>query len=257
MTAVAEPMVRAENVCKNFGALHVLKGVTLDVSRGEVLCMVGPSGSGKSTFLRCINHLEQVNAGRLYVDGELIGYRERGGKLHEMAPRDAARQRRDIGMVFQHFNLFPHRTALENIIEAPMRVKRVKKDAALARAKDLLDQVGLAAKADAYPAQLSGGQQQRVAIARALAMNPKLMLFDEPTSALDPELVGEVLAVIKKLAGEGMTMVVVTHEMGFAREVADKLVFMDGGVIVESGNPREVMANPKHERTKEFLSKVM
>ncbi|MEW2480208.1 ectoine/hydroxyectoine ABC transporter ATP-binding protein EhuA [Mycolicibacterium peregrinum] len=250
-------MVRAESVCKNFGALHVLKGVTLDVSRGEVLCMVGPSGSGKSTFLRCINHLEQVNAGRLYVDGELIGYRERGGKLHEMAPRDAARQRRDIGMVFQHFNLFPHRTALENIIEAPMRVKRVKKDAALARAKDLLDQVGLAAKADAYPAQLSGGQQQRVAIARALAMNPKLMLFDEPTSALDPELVGEVLAVIKKLAGEGMTMVVVTHEMGFAREVADKLVFMDGGVIVESGNPREVMANPKHERTKEFLSKVM
>ena len=219
--------------------------------------MVGPSGSGKSTFLRCINHLEQVNAGRLYVDGELIGYRERGGKLHEMAPRDAARQRRDIGMVFQHFNLFPHRTALENIVEAPMRVKRVKKDAALARAKDLLDQVGLAAKADAYPAQLSGGQQQRVAIARALAMNPKLMLFDEPTSALDPELVGEVLAVIKKLAGEGMTMVVVTHEMGFAREVADKLVFMDGGVIVESGNPREVMANPKHERTKEFLSKVM
>ncbi|MEX3654528.1 MULTISPECIES: amino acid ABC transporter ATP-binding protein [Mycolicibacterium] len=250
-------MVRAESVCKNFGALHVLKGVTLDVGRGEVLCMVGPSGSGKSTFLRCINHLEQVNAGRLYVDGELIGYRERGGKLHEMAPRDAARQRRDIGMVFQHFNLFPHRTALDNIIEAPMRVKRVKKDAAVARAKDLLDQVGLAAKADAYPAQLSGGQQQRVAIARALAMNPKLMLFDEPTSALDPELVGEVLAVIKKLAGEGMTMVVVTHEMGFAREVADKLVFMDGGVIVESGPPREVMANPKHERTKEFLSKVM
>lgn len=257
MTAAAEPMVRAESVCKNFGALHVLKGVTLDVGRGEVLCMVGPSGSGKSTFLRCINHLEQVDAGRLYVDGELIGYRERGGKLHEMAPRDAARQRRDIGMVFQHFNLFPHRTALENVIEAPIHVKRVKKDAALARAKDLLDQVGLSAKADAYPAQLSGGQQQRVAIARALAMNPKLMLFDEPTSALDPELVGEVLAVIKKLAGEGMTMVVVTHEMGFAREVADKLVFMDGGVIVESGNPREVMANPKHERTKEFLSKVM
>ncbi len=257
MTAAAEPMVRAESVCKNFGALNVLKGVTLDVGRGEVLCMVGPSGSGKSTFLRCINHLEQVNAGRLYVDGDLIGYRERGGKLHEMAPRDAARQRRDIGMVFQHFNLFPHRTALENVIEAPIHVKRVKKDAALARAKDLLDQVGLSAKADAYPAQLSGGQQQRVAIARALAMNPKLMLFDEPTSALDPELVGEVLAVIKKLAGEGMTMVVVTHEMGFAREVADKLVFMDGGVIVETGPPREVMANPKHERTKEFLSKVM
>ncbi|MBU9765056.1 amino acid ABC transporter ATP-binding protein [Mycobacterium sp. TNTM28] len=249
-------MVRAESVCKNFGALHVLKGVTLDVGRGEVLCMIGPSGSGKSTFLRCINHLEQVNAGRLYVDGALIGYRERGGKLHEMPPREAAKQRRDIGMVFQHFNLFPHRTALENIIEAPIHVKGVKKDAALARAKDLLDQVGLAAKADAYPAQLSGGQQQRVAIARALAMNPKLMLFDEPTSALDPELVGEVLAVIKRLAAEGMTMVVVTHEMGFAREVADKLVFMDGGVVVESGAPREVMANPKHERTKEFLSKV-
>lgn len=256
MTA-AEPMVRAESVCKSFGALHVLKGVTLDVGKGEVLCMVGPSGSGKSTFLRCINHLEQVNAGRLYVDGELIGYRERGGKLHEMPPREAARQRRDIGMVFQHFNLFPHRTALENIIEAPLQVKKVKRDAALSRARDLLDQVGLAAKADAYPAQLSGGQQQRVAIARALAMNPKLMLFDEPTSALDPELVGEVLAVIKRLAGEGMTMVVVTHEMGFAREVADKLVFMDGGVVVESGNPRELMANPKHERTKEFLSKVM
>lgn len=255
--SAAEPMVRAERVCKNFGALHVLKGVTLEVGRGEVLCMVGPSGSGKSTFLRCINHLEQVNAGRLYVDGELVGYHERGGKLHEMAPREAARQRRDIGMVFQHFNLFPHRTALENIIEAPIQVKKVKKDAALARARDLLDQVGLAAKADAYPAQLSGGQQQRVAIARALAMNPKLMLFDEPTSALDPELVGEVLAVIKKLAGEGMTMVVVTHEMGFAREVADKLVFMDGGVVVESGSPREVMSNPKHERTKEFLSKVM
>ncbi|MBN3454385.1 ABC transporter-like protein [Mycolicibacterium mageritense DSM 44476 = CIP 104973] len=250
-------MVKAESVCKNFGALHVLKGVTLEIDRGEVLCMVGPSGSGKSTFLRCINHLEQINAGRLYVDGELVGYRERGGKLHELRPKDAAKQRREVGMVFQHFNLFPHRTALENIIEAPIQVKKVKKSEAVSRAKDLLDQVGLAAKADAYPAQLSGGQQQRVAIARALAMSPKLMLFDEPTSALDPELVGEVLAVMKKLAGEGMTMVVVTHEMGFAREVADKLVFMDGGVIVESGNPREVMANPKHERTKAFLSKVM
>ncbi|MCV7161266.1 amino acid ABC transporter ATP-binding protein [Mycolicibacterium brisbanense] len=250
-------MVRAESVCKNFGALSVLKGVTLDIGRGEVLCMVGPSGSGKSTFLRCINHLEQVNAGRLYVDGELVGYRERGGKLHELRPREAAKQRREVGMVFQHFNLFPHRTVLENIIEAPVHVKKVKKEEALARAKDLLGQVGLSAKADAYPAQLSGGQQQRVAIARALAMSPKLMLFDEPTSALDPELVGEVLAVMKNLASEGMTMVVVTHEMGFAREVADKLVFMDGGVIVESGNPREVMANPKHERTKAFLSKVM
>jgi polar amino acid transport system ATP-binding protein len=254
---MTEPMVRAESVCKNFGALNVLKGVTLDIGRGEVLCIVGPSGSGKSTFLRCINHLEQVNAGRLYIDGELVGYRERGGKLHELRPKDAAKQRREVGMVFQHFNLFPHRTVLENIIEAPIHVKKVKKGEALARAKDLLGQVGLSEKASAYPAQLSGGQQQRVAIARALAMSPKLMLFDEPTSALDPELVGEVLAVMKNLATEGMTMVVVTHEMGFAREVADKLVFMDGGVIVETGNPREVMANPKHERTKAFLSKVM
>jgi polar amino acid transport system ATP-binding protein len=251
------PMVKAEEVCKSFGALHVLKGITLEIGRGEVLCMVGPSGSGKSTFLRCINHLEQVNAGRLYVDGVLIGYRDKGTKLHEMSPRDAAKQRRDIGMVFQHFNLFPHRTALENIVEAPIHVKKVKKDTAVARGKDLLRQVGLLEKADAYPAQLSGGQQQRVAIARALAMNPKLMLFDEPTSALDPELVGEVLEVMKKLAAEGMTMVVVTHEMGFAREVANQLVFMDGGVVVESGPPREVLANPQHERTKAFLSKVL
>ena len=256
-TAEATPMVKAENVCKNFGALKVLKGVTLEIGRGQVLVLVGPSGSGKSTFLRCINHLEQVNGGRLYVDGELIGYRERGDKLYEMPPRDAARQRRDIGMVFQHFNLFPHRTALANIIEAPMQVKGVKKATAIERGKDLLNQVGLSDKASAYPAQLSGGQQQRVAIARALAMDPKLMLFDEPTSALDPELVGEVLGVMKKLASEGMTMVVVTHEMGFAREVADQLVFMDAGVIVESGKPREVLSNPQHERTKAFLSKVM
>jgi polar amino acid transport system ATP-binding protein len=250
-------MVKAESVCKNFGALQVLKGVTLDVERGEVLCIVGPSGSGKSTFLRCINHLETVNAGRLYIDGELVGYREKGGKLHELKPREASKQRRDVGMVFQHFNLFPHRTALGNIVEAPVHVKGVKKQDAVARAQDLLELVGMADKATAYPAQLSGGQQQRVAIARALAMNPKLMLFDEPTSALDPELVGEVLGVMKKLASEGMTMLVVTHEMGFAREVADKLVFMDGGVIVETGNPREMMANPQHERTKAFLSKVM
>jgi polar amino acid transport system ATP-binding protein len=250
-------MVRAEEVCKNFGALEVLKGVTLEVKRGQVLVLVGPSGSGKSTFLRCINHLEQVNAGRLYVDGDLIGYRDRGEKLHEMAPRAAAKQRRDIGMVFQHFNLFPHRTALGNIIEAPVHVKGVKKAAAIARGKDLLEQVGMAEKATAYPAQLSGGQQQRVAIARALAMDPKLMLFDEPTSALDPELVGEVLGVMKKLAGEGMTMIVVTHEMGFAREVADELVFMDAGVVVEHGKPREVLSNPQQERTKAFLSKVM
>ncbi|MBX7456088.1 amino acid ABC transporter ATP-binding protein [Mycolicibacterium poriferae] len=250
-------MVKAELVCKDFGALKVLKGITLEVQKGQVLVLVGPSGSGKSTFLRCINHLETISAGRLYVDGQLVGYRERGGKLHEMKPADVARQRRDVGMVFQHFNLFPHRTALGNIVEAPVQVKGVKKARALERARDLLDQVGLADKAEAYPAQLSGGQQQRVAIARALAMDPKLMLFDEPTSALDPELVGEVLAVMKKLASEGMTMVVVTHEMGFAREVADELAFMDGGVVVERGNPREVMANPQHERTKAFLSKVM
>lgn len=258
MTAAPQrPMVEAQQVCKDFGALSVLKGVTLSVQRGQVLVLVGPSGSGKSTFLRCINHLESVSAGRLYVDGELIGYRERGDKLYEMSPRDAAKQRRDIGMVFQHFNLFPHRTALDNVIEAPVHVKGVAKAAATERARDLLKQVGLSDKADAYPAQLSGGQQQRVAIARALAMDPKLMLFDEPTSALDPELVGEVLAVMKKLASEGMTMIVVTHEMGFAREVADQLVFMDGGVIVESGAPRDVLSNPQHDRTKAFLSKVM
>jgi polar amino acid transport system ATP-binding protein len=255
--SASTPMVKAEGVCKNFGALKVLKGVTLEIGRGQVLVLVGPSGSGKSTFLRCINHLEVVNGGRLYVDGDLIGYRERGGKLYEMPPREAAKQRRDIGMVFQHFNLFPHRNALANVIEAPIQVKGVKRAEALERAKDLLEQVGLSDKATAYPAQLSGGQQQRVAIARALAMNPKLMLFDEPTSALDPELVGEVLGVMKKLASEGMTMVVVTHEMGFAREVADQLVFMDGGVIVERGNPREVLSNPQEERTKAFLSKVM
>ena len=258
-TQESKPMVLAESVCKNFGALRVLKGITLEVGKGQVLVMVGPSGSGKSTFLRCINHLEQVNAGRLYVDGDLIGYREkkRGDKLYEISPRDAAKQRRDIGMVFQHFNLFPHRTALENLVEAPVHVKGVKKADAVARAKDLLDQVGMAEKATAYPAQLSGGQQQRVAIARALAMNPKLMLFDEPTSALDPELVGEVLRVMRHHAEEGRTKVVVTHEMSFARDVADQLVFMDGGVVVESGPPREVLANPKHERTKAFLSKVL
>ncbi|WP_305086608.1 amino acid ABC transporter ATP-binding protein [Rhodococcus tibetensis] len=251
------PMVKADQVCKNFGALKVLKGISLEIGRGQVLCLVGPSGSGKSTFLRCINHLEQVNAGRLYVDGELVGYSERGGKLYELHPRAAARQRRDIGMVFQHFNLFPHRTALENIIEAPTQVKRLNKKKAVERGRELLAQVGLSEKADAYPAQLSGGQQQRVAIARALAMDPKLMLFDEPTSALDPELVGEVLTVMKDLAAGGMTMVVVTHEMGFAREVADQLVFMDAGVVVESGEPRELLANPQHDRTKAFLSKLL
>ena len=257
MTAAERPMVEAQQVCKDFGALSVLKGVTLSVAPGEVLVLVGPSGSGKSTFLRCINHLETVSAGRLYVDGVLVGYRESRNRLYEMPAREASRQRRDIGMVFQHFNLFPHRTALENITEAPIHVRKLRKSAAVERARDLLHQVGLSDKADAYPAQLSGGQQQRVAIARALAMDPKLMLFDEPTSALDPELVGEVLAVMKKLAGAGMTMIVVTHEMGFAREVADQLVFMDDGVIVETGPPREVLGNPAHERTRAFLSKVM
>ncbi|WP_280250182.1 amino acid ABC transporter ATP-binding protein [Nocardia abscessus] len=250
-------MIVADRVCKNFGALQVLKGVSLEVGRGEVLCLIGPSGSGKSTFLRCINHLEQVNAGRLYVDGEIVGYREKSGKLYEMHPREAAKQRREIGMVFQHFNLFPHRTALENIIEAPTQVKKVRKADALTRARELLDRVGLADKANAYPAQLSGGQQQRVAIARALAMDPKLMLFDEPTSALDPELVGEVLTVMRELARSGMTMVVVTHEMGFAREVADQLVFMDAGVVVEAGPPRELLADPRHDRTKAFLSRLL
>ena len=257
MTTTGEPMVRAVQVHKNFGHVDVLKGITLSVAPGEVMCLIGPSGSGKTTFLRCINHLEQINAGRLYVDGVLVGYAERGGKLHELHPRDAARQRRDIGMVFQHFNLFPHMTVLENIVEAPMRVKGVKKDEAAANARRLLGQVGLGDRANAYPAQLSGGQQQRVAIARALAMEPKLMLFDEPTSALDPELVGEVLDVMKQLAQAGMTMVVVTHEMGFAREVADQLVFMDNGVVVESGDPRAILAAPEHDRTKAFLSKVL
>ncbi|MBV9516205.1 MAG: amino acid ABC transporter ATP-binding protein [Mycobacteriaceae bacterium] len=250
-------MVVTEQVCKDFGALKVLKGVTLTVERGQVMCIVGPSGSGKSTFLRCINHLESITAGRLYVEGHLVGYREQGGKLHELAPREAAKQRREVGMVFQHFNLFPHRTALENITEAPVHVKKVKKETAVQRARELLDRVGLSEKADAYPAQLSGGQQQRVAIARALAMDPKLMLFDEPTSALDPELVGEVLNVMRDLARAGMTMLVVTHEMGFAREVADQLVFIDDGVIVESGKPREVLANPQQQRTKTFLSKLL
>jgi polar amino acid transport system ATP-binding protein len=221
------------------------------------MCIVGPSGSGKTTFLRCVNHLEVITAGRLYVDGTLMGYRERGTALHELHPREAARQRRDIGMVFQHFNLFPHMTALQNIAEAPVRVKKVSKGEARQTARTLLERVGLAGKETAYPAQLSGGQQQRVAIARALAMQPKLMLFDEPTSALDPELVGEVLDVMKELARSGMTMVVVTHEMGFAREVADELVFMDEGVVVEAGKPREVLANPQQERTKAFLSKVL
>lgn len=251
------PMISAQNVHKSFGQFEVLKGINLEVQPGEVACLLGPSGSGKSTFLRCVNHLDKATAGRLYVDGELIGYREKNGILYEISEKQAAQQRSDIGMVFQSFNLFPHRTVVENIIEAPMQVKKVPEDKARKRAMELLDDVGLAAKADNYPVQLSGGQQQRVAIARAVAMDPKLMLFDEPTSALDPELVGEVLRVMKDLAAQGMTMLVVTHEMGFAREVADKIFFMDGGVVLESGTPVEVLENPQQPRTKEFLSSLL
>jgi polar amino acid transport system ATP-binding protein len=251
------PMVKAEAVHKSFGRLEVLRGIDLEVNPKEVMCLIGPSGSGKSTFLRCINHLEKIDAGRLSVDGELVGYRQHGDKLYELPDREVCQKRSEIGMVFQHFNLFPHMTALENLIEAPIRVKKASRSTAVTYARALLDRVGLADKTNAYPKQLSGGQQQRVAIARALAMDPKLMLFDEPTSALDPELVGEVLDVMRRLAQDGMTMVVVTHEMGFAREVGDTLVFMDGGVIVEAGKPRDVLANPQQERTRSFLSKVL
>ena len=250
-------MVKAEGVHKHFGRLEVLKGITLEVEPGEVMCMLGPSGSGKSTFLRCINHLEKIDGGRLSVDGDLVGYRQPGDKIYELRDAEVCRERAEIGMVFQRFNLFGHMTALENVIEAPIRVKGVSKSQAVTRGKELLDRVGLADKHDTYPSQLSGGQQQRVAIARALAMEPKLMLFDEPTSALDPELVGDVLDVMRQLAKDGMTMVVVTHEIGFAREAGDTVVFMDEGVVVETGEPREVFANPKHERTKAFLSKVL
>ncbi|MCG7258982.1 amino acid ABC transporter ATP-binding protein [Corynebacterium sp. ACRQK] len=250
-------MIAIKNVWKRYGRLDVLKGIDLEVPRGGVTCLIGPSGSGKSTLLRCVNHLEKVTSGRIEVDGELIGYREKNGNLYELTPKQAAAQRVDIGMVFQHFNLFTHRTVLENIIEAPVQVRGENKDEAIEHARKLLDQVGLAHKADAYPVQLSGGQQQRVAIARALAMRPKLMLFDEPTSALDPELVGEVLNVMRHLADDGMTMLVVTHEMGFAREVADEVAFMDGGVIVEHGPAAEVIGNPQHERTQEFLSSLL
>ena len=253
----AKPMVKAEAVYKNYGRLEVLRGIDLEVSPREVMCVIGPSGSGKSTFLRCINHLEKIDAGRLSVDGELVGYRERGDRLYELPDREVCRKRSEIGMVFQRFNLFPHMTALQNVLEAPIRVKKESRPDAEARARALLERVGLTDKTNAYPNQLSGGQQQRVAIARALAMQPKLMLFDEPTSALDPELVGEVLDVIRGLAKDGMTMIVVTHEMGFAREVGDSLVFMDSGVIVEMGSPRDVLANPQHERTRSFLSKVL
>ena len=254
---MTEPMVRAEAVHKRYGLLEVLRGITLDVAPREVMCLLGPSGSGKSTFLRCVNHLEKINSGRLYVDGSLVGYEERGGRLHELPEREVCRRRTEIGMVFQRFNLFPHMTAFENVAMAPMLVKKEPRVEAERRAHALLQRVGLSTKVDAYPNQLSGGQQQRVAIARALAMQPKLMLFDEPTSALDPELVGEVLDVMRALAEEGMTMIVVTHEIGFAREVGDTLVFMDEGVVVESGVPKDVIANPQHERTRAFLSKVL
>ena len=257
VSTVAEPLVKAERVRKHFGPLQVLDNLSLEVAPSEVLCMIGPSGSGKSTFLRCVNHLEKINAGRLWVAGELVGYRQRGGKLHELRDREVAAQRRDIGMVFQRFNLFPHMTALENVIEAPTQVKGLRKQDARDRGAALLERVGLGDRIHSYPNQLSGGQQQRVAIARALAMEPKLMLFDEPTSALDPELVGEVLDVMRGLAETGMTMLVVTHEMGFAREVGDTLVFMDDGVVMEAGDPGQLLADPQHERTRAFLSKVL
>jgi len=254
---MAKLMVDARSVRKSYGSNEVLQGITLSVEQGEVLCIIGPSGSGKSTFLRCLNHLESINGGRIYVNDELMGYRQAGKVLHEMKPKDIARQRQAIGMVFQRFNLFPHMTALQNVIEAPIGVAGVSPEDAKKLGLELLDQVGLADKAEHYPSQLSGGQQQRVAIARALAMKPKLMLFDEPTSALDPELVGDVLDVMKSLAKAGMTMIVVTHEMGFAREVADKVVFIDKGQIVEMGTPKQVLDKPQEARTKAFLNKVL
>ncbi|UUV36194.1 amino acid ABC transporter ATP-binding protein [Amycolatopsis roodepoortensis] len=250
-------MLKAVGVRKSYGHTEVLGGIDLEVHKGQVVCLLGPSGAGKSTFLRCVNHLETIDAGQVWVDGEPIGFRLRNGKLYELKEREVARQRRDIGMVFQRFNLFGHRTALQNVVEGPVRVLGVPMEEAREQALELLDRVGLAHRADAYPAQLSGGQQQRVAIARSLAMKPKLMLFDEPTSALDPELVGEVLAVMGTLAAEGMTMVVVTHEMGFAAEAADEVVFMADGVVVETGPPGEILSAPKHERTKQFLARVL
>jgi len=256
-TADALPMVEARAVHKAFGRLEVLKGIDMTVRRGEVLCLIGPSGSGKSTFLRCINHLEKIDGGELSVDGELVGYRQSGNRLYELKDREVCTKRAEIGMVFQRFNLFPHLSVRDNITSGPMWVRKAPSGASRDRARELLDRVGLADKVDAYPNQLSGGQQQRVAIARALAMDPKLMLFDEPTSALDPELVGDVLAVMQDLAQEGRTMVVVTHEMGFAREVGDAVVFMDAGVVVEAGPPDQVLGDPQHERTRAFLSKVL
>ncbi|GAB3373084.1 amino acid ABC transporter ATP-binding protein [Amycolatopsis echigonensis] len=254
---VSEPLLKAVGVRKNYGHTEVLKGIDLEVRKGQVVCLLGPSGAGKSTFLRCLNHLETIDGGQVWVDGEPIGFKLRGGKLYELREKDVARQRRDIGMVFQRFNLFGHRTALENVVEGPVRVLGVDPEKARKEALDLLDRVGLADRAGAYPGQLSGGQQQRVAIARSLAMKPKLMLFDEPTSALDPELVGEVLAVMGTLAREGMTMVVVTHEMAFAAEAADEVVFLADGAVVETGPPERVLKSPEHERTRQFLARVL
>ncbi len=254
---MSEPMIKSEQVHKSFGALEVLKGISLEVAPKEVMCLLGPSGSGKSTFLRCVNHLENIDGGRLSVDGQFVGYREHKNKLYEQRDAEIAKSRSEIGMVFQRFNLFPHKTAIQNVIEAPVLVKRVNKKQAIERGRELLHRVGLADKIDEYPARLSGGQQQRVAIARALAMEPKLMLFDEPTSALDPELVKGVLDVMRDLASSGMTMVAVTHELGFARDVADRVVFMDGGVVVEEGPPSRVLDAPQHERTQRFLGLVL
>jgi polar amino acid transport system ATP-binding protein len=251
-------VLELRDVVKRYpGGVEALAGVSLHVDAGELLAIVGPSGSGKSTFLRCINHLEKLSAGRLSVDGELVGYQQRGDRVHELRDSEVAQKRSEIGMVFQHFHLFPHMTALDNVALAPIRVAKLSRDKARERARELLGRVGLEDKLNVYPVALSGGQQQRVAIARALAMQPKLMLFDEPTSALDPELVGEVLDAMRRLARDGMTMIVVTHEMGFAREVADAVVFMDDGVVVESGRPDQVLSNPQHERTRAFLSKVL
>ncbi|WP_030902996.1 amino acid ABC transporter ATP-binding protein [Streptomyces sp. NRRL F-5126] len=251
------PLVFAHEVCKRFGHVDVLNGVSLSVPAGEVCCLIGPSGSGKSTFLRCINRLESIDGGVLEVDGEFVGYRRKAGRLHQLGERDVASFRARVGMVFQHFNLFPHMNALENVMEGPVQVLRRPKAAAEQLGRELLAQVGLAGKEGSYPSQLSGGQQQRVAIARALAMEPSVLLFDEPTSALDPELVGDVLGVMRALAAREMTMIVVTHEMGFAREVADTVAFMDAGVIVESGPPADVLENPRSERCRSFLSKVL
>jgi polar amino acid transport system ATP-binding protein len=254
---MSEAIMQAVDVHKRFGRLEVLKGITLDVEKGETVCIIGASGSGKTTFIRCINHLEKIDSGKITVNGHLIGYRQRDGKLVEDSEASIARQRTQIGMVFQRFNLFPHMTAMENVIEAPTRVLGVTKEQAREQALQLLSRVGLREKCDTYPGKLSGGQQQRVAIARALAMKPALMLFDEPTSALDPEVTGEVLDVMEELAHDGMTMIVVTHEMGFARKAADRVVMMDGGVVIEEGTPEHFFEAPEHERTKQFLSKIL